>query len=270
MYEESHGKLPTEQVLKTFAVLLSNILRPPDWACHGEDNQFFILTHPDKAEKIASILCRQFDTVMPNFYSPDDLKRGYMMAIEDQVSRRVPLLTVKLGIVHSNVSAYKSHMGSVTASLQMMKLAKKHQTGSHWISDRLKLTGQSEAPRAPRAFKALVIETDAAMAFLLQSTLEMQGVEVEAVSNSQEAMAQIDHYEPQIVIMDAMIQGEESGWELAKALKERRPEIRLIFTSTIHNREKAMESGADLYFPKPFEFFPLLSWVQRVKEELSD
>jgi DNA-binding response OmpR family regulator len=140
--------------------------------------------------------------------------------------------------------------------------------GSSWVSDHIKLTGEpcgsGLSKDLPVQSRILVIESDAALAFLLKTTLEMQGYVVDTVSTSQDALGLMDLHAVHLVLMDALINDEETGWELCRVLKARCAALRIVFTSTVHNREKALDAGADLYLPKPFELVTLFLWIERL------
>ena len=37
---------------------------------------------------------------------------------------------------------------------------------------------------------------------------------------------------------------------------------KIIVTSTVHNKTAILDSGADLYLPKPYEISDLIRWVE--------
>src|SRR5690606_4616050 len=69
VYTEVYGYLPSNQVLKTLAAMIQQVLMVSDLISQTEENTYVILTQPEKAEKMAAILCRQFENASPNFYS---------------------------------------------------------------------------------------------------------------------------------------------------------------------------------------------------------
>ena len=118
---------------------------------------------------------------------------------------RVPFVCLSIGI---NTSENRLHRGyqSVFNSVIEMKNLAKAAYGSNWTSERLKLTGDVKlVPQ--RIQRILVVEADAAMAFLLKSTLEMQGYEILVAVNEQEAQATIGETEIDMVLMDPIMQG---------------------------------------------------------------
>jgi DNA-binding response OmpR family regulator len=270
VYSEVYGDLPAHQVLKTFAALLSRLVMMPDFISHTDENHFVIVTHPDKAEKMAGLLCRQFETVSPNFYSDKDRKQGYIVSvIADNISRRVPLLSLSIGIASTEAQPFTSFMSLFNASQQMKTLARM-KPGCSWQSDRLRLGG-SQTCVAKQKPGILVLETDAALAFLLKTTLAMEGYEVDVVNTIHDARESLREHTPpndlNLVILDALVNEEEAGLVLAGEIHRQYPEISIICTSSLHNRQRVLQAGVDLYLPKPFELSSLFSWIHRLLQE---
>jgi len=270
VYSEVYGELASYQVLKTFAALLLQLMIMPDFISHTDENHFVVVTTPDKAEKISAMLCRQFENASPNFYSDKDRKQGYMVSvISDNISRRVPLLSLSIGIASTETQPFDSFMALFTAAQQMKSLARM-KPGCSWQSDRLRLAG---GPLQQNRQKPgiLVLETDAALAYLLKTTLEMEGYEAEVVSSIEDARVALDEKSGRqslnLVILDALVNEQESGLVLAGEIHQQYPDIRIICTSSLHNRQRVLQSGADLYLPKPFELSSLFSWVHRFLRE---
>jgi DNA-binding response OmpR family regulator len=263
VYCESYGHAAGEQVLRTFAAMLGAVVLPPDFIGHIETQTFSVVSHPDKAEKIAAILCRQFETVTPNFYSDVDNKRGYLISLMDEkVSRRVGLLSLSIGIVSAQTHPYDSYQGAFTGATVMKNLARTR-PGNSWMVEKFQLTGQQQVCSSEKA-NILIVESDAALAYLLQATLEMENYEVDAVSSSTEAEAHLANKPYHLVLMDSLINGEAIGWQLCQRIKAQQPDIFIIFLSTLHDRDQALGAGADFYLPKPFELVPLFSWIHRL------
>ncbi|WP_373532777.1 response regulator [Vampirovibrio sp.] len=271
VYSEVYGDLPARQVLKSVAAMLSRIVIMPDFISHSDENHFVIATHPDKADKIAALACRQFETVAPNFYSEKDRKQGYMVSvIADNISRRVPLLSLSIGIASTETQPFDSFMSLFNASQQMKTLARMR-PGSGWQSDRLRLAGSQEAVSLSVKPGILVMETDAALAYLLKTTLEMEGYTVDLASNPEDARVRLserpDHQGFRLVILDALVNEAETGLRLAEEIRQRYPAIIIICASSLHNRQRVLQAGVDLYLPRPFELSSLFSWIHRLLGE---
>lgn len=265
VYNEVYGRIPSEQILKTLAALLKSLILPPDIVGQTDAETFLILTTPDKAERIADQMCRQFDEVVTNFYSEKDQKRGYIISVvNEQISQRVPFVCLSIGVVTSENTLFKSYMSVFNSSIELKNLAK-GKYGSNWASERIKLTGQVvEEPERLRK-RILIVESDAALAFLLKSTLEMQGYQTETYISHAEAKASLEQERADLLLMDPAAHGTTSGWELCQWVRQQESlkQISIICISSIHDREKALSAGADLYLPKPFEISSLFTWVDR-------
>jgi DNA-binding response OmpR family regulator len=265
-YVEVYGQIPGEQVLRTFGAMMGAAVLPPDFIGHLEANVFSVVTTPEKSEKIAALLCQQFESVTPNFYSESDQQRGYLVSVVDErVSRRVGLLSLSIGIVSSQTRSYDSYKAAITAANDMKCLAKMKQ-GNHWVSERLQLTGTQSAVNtvSPSDLSILIVESDAALAFLLKTTLEMEAYSVDAVGDISEATRLLEQKAYHLVLMDSLIQGEALGWELCQTIKAKYPHVFVVFISTLHDRDMALGAGADMYMPKPFELVPLFTWIYRL------
>lgn len=263
VYSEVYGHLPAAQVLRSFAAMLGRLVIFPDFVSHTEENTFVVVTHPDKAEKLSALLCRQFETAAPNFYSDKDRKQGYIISvIANNISRRVPLLTLSIGISSTAHQSFDSFMAAFNAAVQMKNLARMN-PGSGWLSDKPRLAGASQEAPA-RASRVLVLESDAALAYLLKTTLQMEGYDVDVTSGAGEARQILHEQPPELLILDSIINGLEVGLELCREVRERHPGVAIICTSSLHDRQVVLKAGADLYLPKPYDLLSLFSWVHRL------
>jgi DNA-binding response OmpR family regulator len=272
VYSEIYGDIAACQVLKTFAALLLQLMIMPDFISHTDENHFVVVTTPDKSEKLSAMLCRQFENASPNFYSEKDRKQGYMISvISDNISRRVPLLSTSIGIVSTDTQPFETFMSLFTAAQQMKALARM-KPGNSWQSDRLRLAGGA-TQKSQHKPSILVLETDAALAYLLKTTLAMEGYDAEVVSNIEDARTTLHERNTRqafnLVILDALVNEQEAGLILAWEIHQQYPDIRIICTSSLHNRQRVLQAGADLYLPKPFELSSLFSWVHQFLREES-
>lgn len=263
-YMEVYGRIPSEQILKTLAALLKSVILSPDIVGQTDYENFMILTRPEKAEAIAEHLCTQFDDVVAHFYSEKDQKRGYIVSIvNDQISQRVPFVSLSIGVVTSENTAYKNHMMVFNNAAEMKALSKTQYTSS-WASERMRLTGQI-SQEMHRQKKILIVESDAAMAFLLKSTLELQGYQTETANSYGEAKTYMTENTVDLLLADPNLHGEDQGWAFLDWVRHQNnyEHLQIICISSIHDREKALSSGASLYLPKPFELASLFTWVDR-------
>lgn len=113
--------------------------------------------------------------------------------------------------------------------------------------------------------RILVIEPDGAMACLLQETLSLEGYVVQVTNSAGDAF-ELLHGEPRpdlILLESNLADRQMDGWKLCRCLKDNKEfrNIHLIMVTSHPDQTRALEAGADLYLPKPFEMSLLLSEV---------
>ena len=99
-------------------------------------------------------------------------------------------------------------------------------------------------------------EKDEALSLLLRTTLELQGYDV--ISTQEE----IETLHPSILLIDS---GDDmKGLELCRQLKNSQEfyNAKIIATSVHHDKTVVLNSGADLYIPKPYEISTIIKWVE--------
>lgn len=263
-YHEAYGDLATSQVVKTLVSMIQSVVIVPDCIGHTDQDLFLILTTPAKAEKIAAILCRQFESTAPNFYSNKDKKQGFMVSLsESKVGRRIPLLSLSIGIVDSDIHAGENFVSVCNSAIEMKNLARMT-PGSYWQAQCARLAGEVEGLKKSGSQRVMVVESDAALAYLLKTTLELEGYTIEVVSHPEDATDLLKAQSYDLVITDALFHGEASGLLLAKNIRNTSEKTRILCMSTLHDRQQVLDAGVDLYLPKPFELISLFKWIERL------
>ena len=76
---------------------------------------------------------------------------------------------------------------------------------------------------------------------------------------------------PALFIIDAGDVEKRNGLNLCYKLKqeEKFKNSKVIVTSIIHDKELVLNTGADLYIPKPYEITQLIKWVNEFVEEFN-
>ena len=113
--------------------------------------------------------------------------------------------------------------------------------------------------------KILVVDDDSALRALLQDYLTREGFEVIGVEDGVEMDAWLAGNEPDLVILDLMLPGED-GLTLARRLRThtQMPIIMLSARGDEVDRIVGLEVGADDYLPKPFNPRELLARMRAV------
>ncbi len=113
--------------------------------------------------------------------------------------------------------------------------------------------------------RVLVIEDDHKIANALKKALEQEkyAVDVSYDGDDGYAMATTEPYD--VAIVDRMIPGEYNGLQIVEAMRKAKihtPVILLTALSSIRDRTKGLDSGADDYLVKPFALEELLARVR--------
>lgn len=270
-YKEIYGELAADKMLQTYTAILSSALESTDYLGHLAKDDFLLITTPYKAEKIANYFVYAFDAIADKFYSDEDANRGYIILQGDEMAgKRVNIVTTSIGIISNEHKKYKSIKQMINSLISTHKLAKL-QKGSSYLMERPKLSGENAVESMPYNNKILIVEPDEALSCLLSTAAEMQGYEVRSVLNYDEIFADGFDYEPSVIILDAGFQESLEGLEVCKKIKKikRLKNAKIILTSIIHDKRLILDTGADLYLPKPYELVQIFSWIERFLKEFN-
>ena len=111
--------------------------------------------------------------------------------------------------------------------------------------------------------RILVVDDDPEIVSVLKRGLAYEGYSVETAFDGNEALSKARDREPDLVILDIMMPGMD-GIEVAKRLRAGGdvPILMLTARGTTADKVEGLESGADDYLVKPFEFDELLARVR--------
>lgn len=262
-YKQIYGQIASEKMTQAFVAMLKSCIDKNDFLGHLEENKFAIITNIYKYDKIASYLQYAFDSVASKFYTEEDIARGYLMMYGDEkAGRRIPFVSLSTGVITNEHRQYANYKEAINSVLDMHMLAKT-QIGSSWIVDKPQLCDGDRCSFIRN--KILIVEEDAALACLLTSTLAMQGYVTEAFSDLSEAGAKLVDFEPDLIILDAK-ENFNDTLLTCKSLKNnlQTSHIKIIISTTIQDKENVLNSGADLYFPKPYDLEYLFKWLKKL------
>ena len=168
---------------------------------------------------------------------------------------RVQFLSISIGVVLSKFESYNDAEKLLSKLYQVKALAKLPYK-SNYVVDRPKLAGENSISNDKFNNKIAIFEKDSALELLLRTTLELQGYDV--VSTLEEA--ELCH--PSIILLDAG--DDKKGLELCSQLRTHQEfaNAKIIATSVYHDKTLVLNSGADLYIPKPYEIATIIKWVE--------
>ena len=264
VYNETYGESRGDQMIRALAAVLKSVLTQDDFLAHRDSDDFILVTRNDRAEATAEEICRRFDYIGPRFYTKEDAQRSYVIGIGSRgIRRRVSLVSISIGVTAKGRRNFSSALELLQVARDMRYLAKSKK-GSDWVSDRLRLTADEPSIKEKR-IKILVIEPDASMSLLLKDTLEMEGYFVDVAHSTDEAWSMINNWQPELILLEVDVVSDGfDGWGLTRKIKQV-PELAgtwIIMTTKNPDHNKALESGADLYLPKPYELQVLFSEIR--------
>ena len=255
-YKSVYSDIAADKLIQTFVAITKSSLEPDDFLGQLNETNFVIITNPYRAEKLAAFLTFAFDTVAPKFYSEQDARRGYMLMKSDrQAGMRANFVSVMAGGMLGNYE----HLNSVEAFIERLysiKKIAKVPSGSNYVIDRMKLTGENIKNQNSILNHIFIKEPDDALALLLRTTLELQGYDVEDSIDTESSV------QPAILIVDSGDNLEEL--EFCKKLRcnPNFANSKIIVTTSVHDKSAVLDSGVDLYLPKPYEITDLIQWIE--------
>ena len=141
-YNDRYGYAKGNRIIKKTAKILvaavSAYGRKDDFIGHIGGDDFVIITSPEHHEKIAKGIVARFDEAIPDFYSTQDVNRGYIKATSRQGEAiNHPLASITIAIVTNRERTVDSYVefGEIAAEL---KEYAKSIVGSNYVIDRRK------------------------------------------------------------------------------------------------------------------------------------
>jgi DNA-binding response OmpR family regulator len=113
--------------------------------------------------------------------------------------------------------------------------------------------------------KVLIVDDEPNIVAALEFLLQKQGYAVKVADNGDEALAELDAFNPDLVLLDVMMP-KVSGYEVCQRMRAQPKwrHIKIVMLSA-KGREvevsKGMSLGADLYVTKPFSSTELVATI---------
>lgn len=271
-YKEIYGELASDKMLQTYTAIINSALDENDFLGELTDGEFLVLTNPLKAEHIASFLVYAFEAIVDKFYSEEDAKSGYIILHgDDNAGKRISLVSTSIGIISSEFQTYTSVNAALNALFATGKLARLN-TKSSYVVERAKISADNAVLNRDYNNKILILEPDEALNYLLKTTGEMQGYQVASAQDYDIAMNLVKTFAPALIVLDAGEVGTLKGLELCRKLKkdEKYKGIKIVLSTIVHDKKMALNAGADLYLPKPYELLGIFGWIERLVKEFND
>ncbi len=118
---------------------------------------------------------------------------------------------------------------------------------------------------------ALLLEDDRNLGIAVGVALKRLGIEVKSASTLKKAREILEHFEPELVVLDRMVP-DGDGLDLCVELRaEARPVVILMLSAMGESRERVrgLNEGADDYLPKPFAWDELEARIRALARRQS-
>jgi DNA-binding response OmpR family regulator len=116
--------------------------------------------------------------------------------------------------------------------------------------------------------RVLIVDDEPNIVAALEFLLHKNGYEVKVAANGEDALVQLDAFNPDLVLLDVMMP-KVSGYEVCQRMRSQPQwrDIKIVILSA-KGREvevsKGMSLGADLYVTKPFSSTELVATIDKM------
>lgn len=118
----------------------------------------------------------------------------------------------------------------------------------------------------PAALRVLVVDDEDNIAFLVASALRLEGFETRSAATGREAVAAVEEWAPDLVVLDVMLP-DLDGFDVLRRLRSgghRQPVVFLTARDETDDRVRGLTVGGDDYLVKPFAIEELVARVHAV------
>ncbi len=127
--------------------------------------------------------------------------------------------------------------------------------------------GQANADEQA-VLKVLVIDDEPSIVDIIKLGLKYEGFQVDVAANGPDGLVAAQRLDPDLVILDLMLPGMD-GLEVCRQLRSNPitqdvPILMLTARGQVHDRVTGLDSGADDYLAKPFDFDELVARIHAV------
>ena len=141
-YNDHYGYNAGSNVINRVGELLRRVVDErggnDDLVGHIGGDDYMILTSPQRAEDLAKTIIKEFDSMVPEIYEPEDLQAGFIVGTDRyDVKRSFPLLTISIAVTLSENMEHPS-LSTISLNCVSMKDHLKRLKGSNYLIDRRK------------------------------------------------------------------------------------------------------------------------------------
>jgi GGDEF domain-containing protein len=124
-FNDRYGYARGSDVIQATARIIEEVVAgdatDDEFVGHIGGDDFVIITTPDRCTRICSAVIEEFDKAAPNFYSPEDRARGYIMGKTRQgQTLAFPIVSLSVAVVTNTNRTLTNHLevGELAAELK--------------------------------------------------------------------------------------------------------------------------------------------------------
>jgi two-component system OmpR family response regulator len=114
--------------------------------------------------------------------------------------------------------------------------------------------------------RVLVVDDEANIVEVISMALRFQGFEVQTAATGREAIAEVAHFKPHLMVLDVMLPDME-GFDVAERLGAQRAGVPIIFLTArdaTEDKVRGLSGGGDDYMTKPFSLEELVARIRTI------
>lgn len=126
------------------------------------------------------------------------------------------------------------------------------------------MSAQSPASAPAATARVLVVDDEPNIVDVVSMALRFQSFEVETAATGREALAAVERFRPQVMVLDVMLPDME-GFEVAERLGASRGRVPIIFLTArdaTEDKLRGLTIGGDDYVTKPFSLEELVARIR--------
>jgi two-component system OmpR family response regulator len=119
-------------------------------------------------------------------------------------------------------------------------------------------------PMNSSSHRILVVDDEPNIVDVISMALRYQGFEIATAGTGEEALAQVEAFRPQLIVLDVMLPDME-GFDVAERLGAQRNGIPIIFLTArdaTEDKLRGLTTGGDDYMTKPFSLEELVARIR--------
>jgi two-component system, OmpR family, response regulator len=126
------------------------------------------------------------------------------------------------------------------------------------------LGGHTVAVSAQAPNRILVVDDEPNIVDVLSMALRFQGFDVDSAGTGDEALAAVERFKPQLMVLDVMLP-DMDGFQVAERLGAQRGQVPIIFLTArdaAEDKLRGLTTGGDDYMTKPFSLEELVARIR--------